>query len=243
MRCMHESQMHEQSSFLTFTYADDHVPEHGSLDVKDWQLFAKRLRRQAGPFRFLHCGEYGDKFERPHLHACIFGLDFAEDREPLKKALFVSPFLNGVWGKGHVAIGNLTFETAAYVARYVTKKITGDKAKTHYATIDEETGEEIMLKPEYATMSRRPGIGYQWYQKFKDEVYPSDTVVVRGHFCKPPRFYDLILEKEDPEMWELVRTKRTVAAMKYNDEEGPEWRRLLAKEKILESKMKNLTGR
>jgi len=84
----------------------------------------------------------------------------------------------------------LNFESAAYIARYVTKKVTGQRAAAHYERVSPSTGELVQVEPEFATMSRRPGIGAGWFAKYGSEVYPSDEVIVRGRACRPPRYYD-----------------------------------------------------
>lgn len=132
MRIMHEAQLHEHNSFLTLTYSDQYLPKNNSLKKDDVQKFLKRLRRRLDkPIRYYQCGEYGEKFHRPHYHMCLFGHDFYDDREHFKTStgdkLYVSELLSEVWGMGHCLIGDLTFESAAYVARYVTKKLTVTK--------------------------------------------------------------------------------------------------------------------
>ena len=77
-------------------------------------------------------------------------------------------------------MGEVTFESCAYVARYVTKKVTGRNAVSHYERVDSGSGEVFSLRPEYCTMSRRPGIGTQHFDKYRDEIYPRDEVVCRG---------------------------------------------------------------
>ena len=118
------------------------------------------------------CGEYGEKFTRPHYHACLFGLDFP-DKELIKEEegilLFSSVILEKIWGKGICSVGEMTFETAAYCARYIAKKVTGDQAEDHYTTTNPLTGDIIRLQEEYNTMSRRPGIAKDWYDKYTSE--------------------------------------------------------------------------
>ncbi len=212
VRCMHEASLHRDNCFLQLTYDDVHVPRFGSLLMDDWQKFFKRLRKQVGKVRFFGCGEYGDDFGRPHYHACLFGMDFADKvfwrKSETGHDLCRSEVLESVWTYGHSEIGSLTFESAAYVARYCTKKITGPKAREHYACVDPETGEMGSRLPEFATMSRRPGIGTGWFKKFSDEVYPSDEVIVNGRSAKPPRFYDRLLEAASPEVAHAVQGKR-----------------------------------
>ena len=151
--------------------------------------------------KFYHCGEYGEKNRRPHYHACLFGIDF-EDKTLFKQKrgndLYISDHLQELWPFGFSTIGEVTFESAAYCARYIMKKITGDGAEEHYQWIDTETGEVHQLKPEYTTMSRNGGIGKEWMEKFKSDVYPTDEIIIRGRRMKPPRFYDSMYEHTDP---------------------------------------------
>lgn len=201
LRVVHESQMHAANSFVTLTYDGEHLPPDGGLHVEDWQRFAKRARKAFGPFRFFHCGEYGEETFRPHYHACIFGLDFVSDRIPLRRVgrdpLFWSPSLSRAWGMGHVAIGELTYESAAYVARYVCKKLTGPQGKIAYSRSCPRTGRAWRVSPPYVTMSRRPGVGTTWFDKYGGEVYPADEVVHEGRRFRPPRFYDLKLPESE----------------------------------------------
>lgn len=226
---IHESQMHERNSFVTLTYDKENQPPDGSLKVEDWQRFAKRLRKTLGPFRFYHCGEYGETNGRPHYHAALFGIDFTKDRVLLRvergTKLYTSPLLRQIWGHGHVTAGQLTYQSAAYVARYVMKKLTGKMA--------EEYGP---LRPPYATMSRRPGIGSTWLEKFHTDVYPSDEVIHNGRKFKPPRYYD---EKLTPEQLVRVKNKRKDKAAERAEQLTPE--KLKIKEIILEQKLTQLT--
>lgn len=190
LRCVHEAQMHLHNSFVTLTYDQEHLPSDGSLRLEDWQKFAKRVRKELGPFRFFHCGEYGEKNQRPHYHALLFGLDFRHDRVSYSQTLYGSRTLDRLWGQGFTSIGNLTYESAAYVARYVMKKLTGSQAEERYTRMDKSTGEFWSVKPEYCTMSRRPGIGSGWLEEFYEDVFPSDEVVHSGRRHRVPRFYD-----------------------------------------------------
>lgn len=223
---MHEASTHDKNSFLTLTYDNEHLPSTESLDVTHWQAFAKRCRKRLGPFRFYHCGEYGDRTGRMHLHACIFGLDFSSDRKLFKTTkagpLYTSVTLTELWQNGHCTIGDLTFDSAAYVARYVMKKITGPPKDAHYEGVDKSTGEVIAIKPEYATMSRNPGIGAAWIKKYLHEVYPADSVIVRGHEATPPKFYDRMLKKLDPKLYEQVISARVTKAQAHLEDQTPD---------------------
>lgn len=205
IRCVHEAQMHDNNCFITLTFDNEYLSSRenpASLDVTEFQRFMKRLReRYNHKIRFFHCGEYGDKNKRPHYHALLFGHDF-EDRKLWSVRddirLYVSEELAQLWPYGFHTIGDVTFESAAYCARYVMKKITGDKAIEHYREVDLETGEVINeIKPEYCTMSRRPGIGAGWYEKYGwDDCHKHDFIVVNGKEVRPPRYYDKLCNEE-----------------------------------------------
>lgn len=240
MRCYHEAQLHEENCFLTLTYDDEHLPEDGSLDLRHFQLFMKRFRKRCGEgIRFFHCGEYGSKHRRPHYHAIIFGYDF-KDKKFFKMVndypLYTSVFLDSIWELGYSTIGDVTFQSAAYVARYVTKKVTGEQAEKHYEVMDPETGEITRLKPEYCTMSRGSkklrtgGIGKGWYERFKSDAYPSDFVIVDGVRIRPPRFYDGMLEVEDPNLLRRLKGSRKRRAKEHVEDQTD--RRLRDREKV-----------
>lgn len=212
VRIMHEAQMHEFSSFVTLTYAEENIPYGDSLYYRDYQLFMKRLRKKFRKARFFMCGEYGERTSRPHYHTCLFGV-FFEDRYPWRVSpagfqLYRSPTLESLWDLGAAEIGDLSFESAAYVARYCTKKVTGAGAEAHYAKLVPSTGEIVMREPEFARMSLKPGIGAKWLEKYKADVYPHDGVFVNGHFCKPPRYYDRQLSDFEISSLEASRFER-----------------------------------
>lgn len=220
-----------------------------SLSIRDHQLFMKRLLsrlREKGPIkpvRFMMCGEYGEKLGRPHYHYIIFGYDFP-DKYYYKKSrtgynLYRSAFLEEIWPHGHADIGECSFETIAYVARYVTKKITGEMGDAHYRR-EFPDGTPYWLQPEFNAMSRNPGIGSAWFDKYNSSVYPHDRVIAtRGdsnYPSRPPRYYDKLLQELDPNALERVKEKRQ--ERKPNaDAQHP--RRLRAGEKIAHAKLTN----
>ncbi len=219
---MHEASCHEANAFITLTYGDAFLPPDGSLRMEDFQLFMKRLRRSIAPskVRFFHCGEYGAELWRPHYHALLFGHDFLDkvlygDRGT--GPVWRSAELERLWPVGLSEIGTVSFESAAYVARYVTKKVTGGASAEHYERVDVSTGEVFQLKPEYATMSRNPGLGAKWFERFSSDVYPADHVISRGREAKPPRFYDQLFARQDPEGFEEVQRERA-RERKFEDE-------------------------
>lgn len=230
-RIVHEASLHELNQFVTLTYDDQHLPANQSLIKADFQNFMKRLRKmhmkeQNAKLRYFAVGEYGDQLERPHYHAVLFGIDFADKRPHSKNdkgdQLFTSETLDSIWGKGHTFIGSVTVQSAAYVAKYCIKKVNGRMAASHY-------GQRI---PEFAIMSLKPGIGSGWFQKYQAEVYPSDFIVLKGRKRSPPRFYD---EQVDPDELKVIKAKRLIRAQKHRSEQTPD--RLKARRECLEARL------
>lgn len=209
VRIMHEAKMHDENAFLTLTYDSEHLPPRGTLCVPDVQKFLKRLRSRLFPerIRFFLCGEYGEKLGRPHYHAIVFGFSFP-DKLPISEAgeftEYTSELLSETWGLGSARLGSVSFDSACYVANYATKKIVGSKdiVDAHYRG----------LVPEFLLMSRRPGIGRSWIDKFGPEVFQSDEIIVRGLQARPPRYYDQVHKAVAPESYERVAAVRSEKA-------------------------------
>lgn len=222
VRCVHEASLYERNCFITLTFDDSFLNEKGSLVKADFQKFMKRLRKKfsSDKIRYFHCGEYGAKGMRPHHHACLFNFDFDDKVFWSKRdnvCLYRSEILENLWPFGFCTIGDVTFDSAAYVARYILKKVLGKEAKEFY-------GDKV---PEYTTMSRRPGIGRDWFEKFKSDVYPQDLVVLRGGVrCRPPKYYDKIFDLTNPKEFAILKTKRSLKAFN-NENNSP--RRLLVR--------------
>ncbi|UOF82951.1 replication associated protein [Microviridae sp.] len=228
--------MHKENCFLTLTYDTKNLPKYGNLIPNHFIKFIKKLKKHYSikpkhskriypKIRYFHCGEYGELGNRPHYHAILFGFDFP-DKIPFRNEngnqLYVSPTLEEKWGHGFATIGAVTFESAAYVARYILKKVWGREAHNYYSTVDEETGEVIDLQPEYASMSRRPGIAKAWYEKFSGDVFPKDFVVIRGREMVTPKYYEKLLEKADPLLHEFIKLEREVSQQQNRKENTPE---------------------
>lgn len=217
IRCVHEASLHRDNCFITLTYDDENLPPDGSLNVKHFQDFMKRLRKHIHPHkvRFYHCGEYGSKLGRPHYHAILFGWEPGDlelwQITKTGERLYISPTLQKLWPFGFSTVGAVTFESAAYVARYILKKQTGEQAELHYTRLNASTGELEPIRPEYTTMSRRPGIAADWYDQFKDDVFPDDFVVHENRKLKPPRYYLDRYEIEEPDLWKKIKARRKKA--------------------------------
>jgi len=243
LRCVHEAQMHELSCFVTLTYDDEHLPPGGTLVKSHFQSFMKRLRKLHGkPIRYFHCGEYGETSNRPHYHALLYGIDFSDKKTHSKNRdgdqLFTSETLQKTWGFGHCLIGRLNFKTAAYTARYIFKKVTGDDAEKHYQSIDLSTGEIIQRLPEYITMSLKPAIGATWYRKFASDVFPSDFLVHAGKKMLPPRYYFRVLEHDSPELHRRLKFRRISNAAQRKSDSTPE--RLAVRKTVKLSQLSSL---
>lgn len=213
-RISNEASLYENNCFITLTYSPENLPENGTLVPRDFQLFLKRLRKKYGDnIRFYQCGEYGENYGRPHYHACLLNFDFP-DKTLWRKTkrgdlIYRSESLEKLWPYGHCEIGEVTFESAAYCARYIIKKVTGKGAEAHYTRLNAETGELVQLVPEYTNMSRRPGIGAPWLEKFSRDVYTHDSLVIRGGTkVPPPRYYNNRYEVMNPEHYKQIKLKR-----------------------------------
>lgn len=262
LRCVHEAQLHQDNCFVTLTYNDENLPVGGTLIKKHFQDFMKRLRRKhLGKIQYFHCGEYGDlcrscrkvskrcdcaRYEpspgRPHYHALLFGVRFP-DILPFKKsadgsALFTSAALSSLWPLGFSTVGEVTFESAAYCARYIVKKISGEPAVAHYRSVVGETGEVIDRLPEYITMSLKPAIGKNWYGEFSSDVYPDDFVVIRGKRMKPPKYYDQLHDGNAPAAHAEIKQERRRFAATQSHNATPE--RLAVRKKVKEAQISNL---
>ncbi|WNK13496.1 MAG: replication initiator protein [Microvirus sp.] len=235
VRCVHEASLHGQNCFITLTYDQAHLPEGETLVKKHLQDFNKRLRQyihrehRGKKISFFACGEYGDALARPHYHELVFGFNFP-DRTVHKKTgkgtFWRSPILEKLWGKGHCLIGSVTFETAAYCARYTVKKVTGDMAEKHY------TGK----LPEFMCCSTRPAIGLRWIEIYHGETYQDDTVISRGREAKPPRYYDKVLKRNDEALHASITRERKLSAVEPERAQHSTPARLAVRETVAKAK-------
>ena len=211
LRNMHEASLYKNNCFITLTYDKKNLPQNNSLDKKAFPKFIRSLRKRnkrdkKNQIRYYACGEYGDDFGRPHYHAILFNY-YPDDTVHLKKQLYTSKSLSDAWGnKGHVSVGNVTFQSAAYVSNYVQKKINGKQKLDHYTNTD--TGE--WREPEFSLMSRKDGIGKLWFDKYYKDIYQTgkDGLHMNGKFMKPPKYYDTKYKEDFPEFMEILKNNR-----------------------------------
>lgn len=247
LRVMHEASLYERNCFVTLTYGRDCLPPHGSLCHEDFQLFMKRLRKRRGPVRFYMCGEYGENTFRPHYHACLFGVDFRGDSVPAGRSasgevFYNSAELEGLWRHGIVSVQDLTPETASYCARYIMKKALGQNADSAYERVSED-GEIVQLRPEYAAMSLKPGIGARWFEKYGSDVFPRDKVIQNGVERQVPKYYDKLLDRKVVDLKtaqkaDMVSNAREERALRVRADNTDERRRV--REVVHEAKVRSL---
>ena len=249
VRLMYEKLAHDDAIMLTATYDDDHLPFGGTLHAEHPRRFINSLRRkllrEGKTIRYYYVGEYGDDFGRPHYHFLIFGYwppDAVYWRTDKEHRHYKSETLEALWKNGITEFTSVTFQTAAYCARYVTKKVTGDNAEEHYSRVDMETGEIITLLPEFARMSLRPAIGHESFKEFGQHIMDWDTVVIDGKEYRPPRYFDKLWEEHDPEGFAKAKAERKRRGKKSPDN-TPE--RLAVRQECarirLDRKKRNLT--
>lgn len=242
LRITHEASLHKQNCFVTLTYDPAHLPEHGFLRYRDFQLFMKRLRKAAGvPVRFYMCGEYGEANARPHYHACLFGVDF--DRKLCGSSssghdYFESKILSKLWPLGRAVVQDLVPETAGYCARYIMKKTLGVDAEAAYELVTVD-GEILRRPAEFARMSLRPGVGSGWFDRFGKQVHRHDYVVQRGNKRNPPKYYDKLARRAGDERMDFVEYQRELSAKRHADNNTDE--RLRVREEVAKARIRTLS--
>lgn len=200
IRCSLEASLYQENWFVTLTYDNQHFPKPGQFK-KDYQKFLKRLRKKLGSgIRYFGCFEYGEHTYRPHFHLILFNCHFPDLKVVGKRKngyLWKSQILLDTWSNGLVDIGEVTFNSCSYVARYVIKK----KANP--------------MLDEFIFMSNRPGLGVGWFEKHKDILKEYDTIYFNfGRFNKAslPRYFDKLIERSDPKAFEALKEKRISSA-------------------------------
>jgi hypothetical protein len=228
VRILCEAQMNKKNCFLTLTYNDENIPIMYdddypigyTLNKEHFQKFMKRLRKAINgeKIRYFHCGEYGDRLGRPHYHAAIFGYDFPDKKAAVVRGEYIgyrSELLTKCWPHGHHEIGQLTAESAAYVARYIIKKVKGGLKEEYYEGRQEE----------YITQSL--GIGKEWFKKYHGDVFPGDQVRMQKMVVKPPRYFDKKLKEIDEKLERRIKYRR----QKNIHEEDNTYERLAVRER------------
>ncbi len=182
VRCVHEASLYEDNCYITLTYDPLHLPKDGALCYRDFQLFMKRLRKKFGAgIRFFMSGEYGSQYGRPHYHACLFNFDVPDKVQHRNSNSYTSQILSDLWGKGFISfVPSISQASVSYVAKYVMKR-------------DAPAIKLAGLPPQFVRMSNHPGIGSQWFDKYRNEVFRSPDVrsfvVLNGKKYVVPAYY------------------------------------------------------
>lgn len=235
-RLMCELESHKSAYFVTFTYNDEHIRfgtavnsetgeiiEHPTLVKRDLQLFLKRLRKKFSEqkIRYFACGEYGSLYGRPHYHAIIYGVELSDLKlykvNFNKDSLYTSDTFNSLWYDendkeqlGYVVISKVTWETCAYVARYVTKKFIGQAFKDY---------EPLDLQNEYIVFSNKPGLANDYFYKHYDELINDWTIRISkkdgAKSFAPPKYFIKLLEQKDEKKYLELKEKLQIAAQSY----------------------------
>ena len=231
-RCLLEAQQYENNQFVTLTYASENlsyskekqvdketgeiftiptlVPEDLTKFMKDLRRYYKYHYNHEG-IRFYACGEYGEQYHRPHFHLIIFNLPI-EDLQYLyttnaKNKVYTSEIISKIWDKGLCSIGEVTWDSAAYVARYVMKKLKGRESETY---------KKLGIVPEFVRMSRNEGIAKAYYEQHKEEIYKNDEIILQKkdkvEVVKPCSYYDKMFDIDNHELMEKIKAKRAEIA-------------------------------
>lgn len=236
LRCVLEAKQHCDNCFLTLTYSDDNLPHGGSLNFDHLTKFLKRFRKKFSTerIRYYAVGEYGAKLARPHFHIIVFGFDFVDKwlwSVSHGESLYRSASLEALWTYGYSSIGAVSFQSCAYVARYVQKKLYGGSSEdilAHY-------GGRV---PEAARMSRRPGIANEFFKQYSGDIYPKDFITWQGRKYKPGKYFDNLYKKEHPEEMLQIKVKRLESALEKIDDCRPD--RLAAREMVQQERCSRL---
>ncbi|AZL82694.1 replication initiator protein, partial [Apis mellifera associated microvirus 24] len=205
IRCWHESKMHDDNIFLTLTYSDEHL-ESPRLIYSHWQEFIHKLRdkiryNSLGEQKIstMVTGEYGEQTKRPHWHALIFNYRPGDER-PYRTTergdkVYRSETIQTLWNKGYIEYGDVTIDSANYVARYAAKKLVHGIDQAHD------------YHPIHRTSSKH-AIGKRWIEKYYKQTFEHGYVLLPNfQKAKIPRYYCEWVEKHHPAIWERYVTQ------------------------------------
>lgn len=254
VRCWCEAKNWENNCFITLTYNNKNLPENGMLCKKDVQDFMKRLRyfhegieewtnpqtgKREKPIRYLLCGEYGPNgTHRPHYHILIFNwrpekLKFwkynfrGEKLYKCDELYKKDPKKPGIWGKGFVTVGDLTYESACYVARYCSKKL--------FKGIKHETLKKAEIQPEFILLSRNGGIGLKYWQEHKNQIL-NTGIMIKQKNKRIPKYFERKFKELDENSFNKYRLKKILRGKL-------EFKRQLDKTSLTESEYKEAQER
>lgn len=249
VRIMLEASLYPHNYFVTLTYNEESIPRgnflysdgrleenQSNLCKSDVQLFLKRLLercrqkyKHVGIRRFV-CGEYGSVSDRAHYHLILFNMpDLTPELRLLRQRdgvkLYTSASIDAAWRNkngaslGIHSVGEVTYQSAAYCARYCVKKLTEP------TKITRELAERIVdydgigiRQPEFIMPSRAPGIARPFYDLHRDEIYAFDKLVFKVRenssvMQKPPKYFDYLYDLDDPDGMDDIKLSRKHSAL------------------------------
>lgn len=236
------------------------VKDELSEFMKDLRAYYQYHYNHTG-IRFFSCGEYGgdpNGTHRPHYHLIIFNLPIPTWElqirkvdsngnihwtcEPLEECWEDKGYPNQHVSKGFVDICEVNWDTCAYVARYTCKKEGEEKTDEWYF----EQGKT----PEFINMSRRPGIGLDFFTENYQDIYKNDEIIIKGHRekiqpVKPPQYYDRIYDLIDHQNYcRIKNTRKRIADYNNRSKNAQssltEYERLREAEKLKKIQMNSL---
>lgn len=198
MRLLHELESWDDSTFVTLTYDDDHLPTGGNLQKEELQYFFRKLRKSTGlKIKYFACGEYGGLKGRPHYHAIVFGLPrlnpwFQFYCSRIKNGVRHFIYTSYLWEKGEIELGYVSSHSIQYVSGYIQKKLN-----------KEQRGD---LKPEFQLQSL--GIGKDWINSNSEYVLKDLEIVYHGKQMGIPRYYKKVLDIDTDRLKALSEEQR-----------------------------------
>lgn len=214
-------------------FVSKNVRAFGCGEYGEVCLHCRKSLKSKDPCR---CLVYVPDLGRPHFHFCLFNCFFPDrvyegGRDGFK--FYSSECLKTLWPFGYSSVSDFSFETAAYVARYCTKKITGKKSLEHYRG----------RLPEFAIYpTRGGGLGKPWFDKYgKTDVIPTDSCIARYVKCGVPEYYDRLRSRFDPDGLAEAKRLRSERAKMHVDDNT--FARLQDKEKCMNAKINCLIRR
>lgn len=217
---------------------DSLVRKHVVDFIKRFREHCRKKYNHTG-IRFFYCGEYGSLFDRPHYHLIAFNcppidLKFFK-RSGTGYDIYNSSDVELTWGKkiygkdavlsyGYHSVQDVTFDSCAYTARYMLKKIKGLPLKTftpeNLAEYNECYDEDLKLRSNaFCGMSNRPGLAKAYALNNLNTIYDTDEVLFKDDFelhrARPPRYFDKIFDDVYPE--EFAKLKEERAARHYDN--------------------------
>lgn len=248
-----EAVTHEFNAVATLTYAPEHV---GPLGRPQWRADADKMlqdlrntaRRKWGQsVRYDLISEYSPELFRPHLHAILFGvwpLDFyfwKQSRAGLP--MYRSAEFEKCWPWGTVLFQDFSPGSAAYCANHQAFKLNG-RSLEEWLTVRDDGGTVLGQRaPEFHLVSKRPGLGAEFFERWGRQVIELQHTVVGDSKVGPPRYFVRLAER-DPALADLVaelKASRKAAAIAQGADCTPE--RLAVRLEVAKAKQRQGLGR